>query len=714
MSDTSMEEKSNPASLINNTSTEIFFFYSEVFKFAKQYKRLFYPIIFAMLVEILYLSSLPLIIRKIFDHVLVTKNMQLLISLLSLIGLFYIAYTISAISQSFLATKISSKLIYFFRIQIFRKTNELPKKQLSKAEESEACRRFLGDVSAIDGQAMYAIFDSVKFLGQVICNFILLFYLEWRMAIFVIIVMRTFLSLAKFFSKKADLILKKKKQDADFLLSMVQETVLMRAAIYILQLIPTRTKNFNKNAELARESGEKFNLNIRLTTDSTMIAVNSTTLLMLCIGIYFVIRGVISIGVLLGFISLLFGISTAINNLTNLMPLLLKAANAFKEINKYIYIPESKKSEANKVALALQNTKVGGNIHFEKVVFNYKNKPSITQNQLEEISFTIRSKQFIGIVGTSGCGKSTLLKVLLGEYPVTSGKITLDGYDINELESSFLLSQFGVVMQETMIFDASIYDNIRLGKLDASEEEIIAAAKLAELHNTIMSFPAGYQENPLGRFSLGQEQRLAIARALVRNPSILCLDEATSALDPIDVDCVFVMDKGCLIEQGSHQELLEKKGFYYELWDKQNGITIDAEGRSAHIKPEWLKKIPIFSALSKKELKDFADEFVLERCAADKVIFNQGDYGDKFYLIAAGVIKVLQSEKLLATLSDGDFFGEIALLEDVPRTAKIVTDSDCTFLVLHHQKFKKMLGSLPEKVREQIKAKAAERQHTNK
>ena len=735
-----MPEISPEISLVNGTPKEIAFFYRELFKFSKQYNLIFLLLILAIAAQIFYFSSLPLIMRILFDNVLPQKDFHLLITLLSLIGCFFVASTIGAIVQSLMATKISAKLIYYLRTHIFRKTNELPKKQLSKAEETESTRRFLGDINTIDGQPMYAVFDSIKYLGIGSVAIGLLFYLEWHMAIFAIITMRIFFSVTSFFSKRADTALKKKKQDADVLFGMIQENVLMRVAIYIFQLGSSRMVHFNKNAELARESGGKFNLNIRLVTDSTVIAANSTVFLMLCMGVYFVVEGFITVGVLIGFMSLLFSLSSAIASITTLMPMLIKAANGFKEIKKFIQddvlYTHKNKSEKNISPLS-KNQDLSGAIRFSNIYFNYMGEIN-NKNQLNNVSFDIISKQFIGIVGVSGCGKSTLLKLLLGEYPITSGKIILDNYEIDTLDPQFLLSQFGVVMQDTTLFDASIYDNIRIGKLDATEEEIIAAAKLAELHETILSFPAGYQENPLGKFSLGQEQRLSIARALVRDPAILCLDEATSALDPIteaavcktiqtfaknhttifithrlrsmvDVDCVFVMDKGSLVEKGNHEELMAKQGLYYELWEKQNGIVIDAEGRSAHIKPAWLKKIPLFSSLSKNELEEFAGEFLLERHNAEKVVFNQGDYGDKFYLIAAGVVNVLSNGKLLATLADGDFFGEIALLADVPRTAKIVTETDCTFLVLYHQKFKKMFSSLPEKVQLLIKAKAAER-----
>lgn len=737
------EEVENSILLINSTHKEILFFYRGIFKFARQYRAIFIPLLFSILVQVLYLSFLPLILRKILDNVLPSKNTHLLITLLSLIGIFFIVSTVSALSQSLLVTKISTKLIYYLRIQIFIKTNELPKKQLSKAEETESCRRFLGDVNAIDGQPMYAVFDSIRHLGLISIAVGLLFYLEWHMAVLAIVMMRLFFSLTKFFSRQADLGLKKKKQDADLLLGMIQETVLMRVAIYLLQLRPIRANSFNKNAEVACESGERFNLNIRLVTDSTVIAINSTILLMLCVGIYFVMNDFITIGILVGFMSLLFSVSNAIASIATLTPILIKAANAFKEITKFTQDMSVYKQRTNQAISMPLGKQLSGEICFDNISFNYSNNADASKNQLNGINFKIASKQFIGIVGTSGCGKSTLLKLLLGQYSPDRGRITLDGYDVSALDTKFLLSQFGVVMQDTMLFDTSIYDNIRLGKLDASEEEVIAAAKLAELHDTIMSFPGGYQENPLGKFSLGQEQRVAIARALVRDPKILCLDEATSALDPIteeavcktiqtfaknhttifithrlrsmiDVDCVFVMDQGQIIEQGTHQALMKKQGFYYQLWEKQNGITIDAEGRSAQIKPEWLKKIPLFSSLSKSELKKFANEFMLERYNAGKVVFNEGDYGDKFYLIATGIVAVLHDEKLLANLEDGDFFGEIALLADVPRTAKIVAQTDCTFLVLHHQKFKKMFSTLPEDLQTFIKEKATERRQNKK
>jgi len=237
-------------------------------------------------------------------------------------------------------------------------------------------------------------------------------------------------------------------------------------------------------------------------------------------------------------------------------------------------------------------------IRFADVTFSYNGG----QSQLDHVSLTIPAGETVAIVGPSGAGKSTILSLITRLYDVTAGAVTIDGHDLRQVTQDSLRAQIGVVLQETFLFNTTVRENIRLGKLDATDAEIEAAARAAEIHDLIVSLPQGY-DTPTGELggllSGGQRQRIAIARAILREPTILILDEATSALDPATeaaiiatlerlarkrtvlvvthrlaaiqrADRIFVVDAGSVVEHGRHDELLDRRGLYYELWWKQH------------------------------------------------------------------------------------------------------------------------------------------------
>jgi ABC-type multidrug transport system fused ATPase/permease subunit len=254
-------------------------------------------------------------------------------------------------------------------------------------------------------------------------------------------------------------------------------------------------------------------------------------------------------------------------------------------------------------------------LRFEHVTFSYNGQANghgggsehgaTAQQQLTDINLTIEAGQFVAFVGPSGAGKSTIFNLLMRFYDVSGGRITLDGHDLRNITSASLRAQMGVVLQETFLFNTTIFDNIRIVKPEATEAEVFAAAQAAELHDFILSLPDGYQTivgEGGGRLSGGQRQRVAIARALLVNPTILLLDEATSSLDAdtaaavnatlqrvaahrtvimithhlpsvVNADQIFVLKQGQLVEQGDHETLLAQGGLYHQLWLMQGHGT---------------------------------------------------------------------------------------------------------------------------------------------
>ena len=380
-------------------------------------------------------------------------------------------------------------------------------------------------------------------------------------------------------------------------------------------------------------------------------------------------------------------------------------------------------------------------ITFNSVKFGY----NPAQLNLNDVSFTIRAGESVAFVGPSGSGKSTVLTILNRFYEPDAGAVAFDGHAVRAASQDSLRGQLGIVFQESILFNTTIRENIRVGKPNATDAEIESAARAAEMHELILNMAQGYDTQVGergGRLSGGQRQRIAIARALLRDPRVLVLDEATSALDAateaslnktlervargrtvvsvthrlaaiVNMDRIFVMDQGRLVEQGRHDELLALSGVYSKLWEKQHGFVIAEGGSHASVNAARLQSIPMLQSLDNDTLKTLADIFITERCPAGRDVFREGDPGDKFYIIARGTLTVWINkneggEKQIRTLDDGDHFGEIALIEDTARTATVRTSTDCIFLTLARDPFLKLLQREP-KLAEAFKKVVAQR-----
>jgi ABC-type multidrug transport system fused ATPase/permease subunit len=360
---------------------------------------------------------------------------------------------------------------------------------------------------------------------------------------------------------------------------------------------------------------------------------------------------------------------------------------------------------------------------------------------LQDVSLTLRAGEHVALVGPSGSGKSSLVGLLLRLYDPQHGRVLIDGADIRALTLTSLRAQFALVPQDTYLFDTSIFENIAVGRAGAAEIEVERAARLAEVHDTIMQTEGGYQTR-VGergvRLSGGQRQRVAIARALVRDPNILILDEATSALDSeteaailrtLDrsaagrtrisithrlsaarrADTIFVLERGRLVEQGTHSQLLDQRGVYWRLYAEQEGGA--APVVKTGVDPGPLARVPLLAPLPPTMLATIAARMTVETFPAGATIVRQGERADKLYIISAGNVEVLVQDRdrdapprRVQVLGERNYFGEIALLSDREprRIATIRSLGPVELYSMHGDDFRAMLNSEP-KLREAVR-----------
>ena len=304
------------------------------------------------------------------------------------------------------------------------------------------------------------------------------------------------------------------------------------------------------------------------------------------LGGVFVIKKSIEVGDIQSFFQYIRNFTQPIQQIAQVTNLLQSSAAASERVFEFLEEPEESQNEKNP-----------GDVQFEHVKFGYNPDKII----INDFSADVKDGQKIAIVGPTGAGKTTMVKLLMRFYDLNGGSIKVDGYDIKDFNRSSLREMFGMVLQDTWLFSGTIMENIRYGRLDATDEEVIAAAKAAHVHNFIMQQPGGYDmvlDEETSNISQGQKQLLTIARAILANNKILILDEATSSVDTRtevriqkamdnlmkgrtsfviahrlstikDADLILVMKDGDIIEQGNHEELLSKKGFYADLYNSQ-------------------------------------------------------------------------------------------------------------------------------------------------
>ena len=495
--------------------------------------------------------------------------------------------------QGLIMTEMSQKMTYRMRKDISEKIHRIPMKYYESNTHGEILSRVTNDVDTVGMHLNQSITQLITAITTLVGVLVMMLSISWIMTLIALVILPISTTLILLVVKKSQKYFKQQQEYLGHVNGQVEE-------VYGGHLV---IKAFNRE----EKSLEAFQRDNRTLYKSALMAQFLSGLMqpvmafvgnlgyvgVVATGAWLAIKGTISVGDIQAFIQYVRQFTQPINQIAQVSNMLQSTAAAAERVFEFLEEDEEINSDTNPIA----PSEIQGNVEFEHVRFGYNPDKII----IKDFSAKVEKGQMVAIVGPTGAGKTTMVKLLMRFYDVNDGAIKVDGHDVRNFNRSSLREAFGMVLQDTWLYNGTIMENIRYGRLEATDEEVIAAAKAAHVDHFIRTLPDGYQtvlNEESGNVSQGQKQLLTIARAILADNRILILDEATSSVDTRteiriqkamnnlmkgrtsfviahrlstirDADLILVMKDGDIIEQGSHTELLAKDGFYASLYNSQ-------------------------------------------------------------------------------------------------------------------------------------------------
>ena len=505
----------------------------------------------------------------------------------------YVTSAIFSFIQGYIMTGVSQKLTYRLRKEISEKINRLPMNYFDKQTHGEVLSRITNDVDTLSQSLNQSATQVITSTTTIIGVLIMMLSISPLMTVIALLILPVSMVLISVIVKHSQKYFKSQQEYLGHVNGQVEEVYGGHNIVKAFNKEADVIKEFDETNEILYQSAWKSQFFSGMMMPIMQFVGNLGYVAVAILGGYLAIKKTIEVGDIQSFIQYVRNFTQPITQVAQVANMLQSTAAASERVFEFLEEEEEDQFAQNPVSVE----GLEGNVEFDHVHFGYNADKII----INDFSAKVKQGQKIAIVGPTGAGKTTMIKLLMRFYDVNSGAILIDGHNLKDFNRGELRQMFGMVLQDTWLFHGSIKENIRYGKLDATDEEVIEAAKAAHVHRFVQTLPNGYDmelNEEASNVSQGQKQLLTIARAILADPKILILDEATSSVDTRtevriqkamdnlmrgrtsfiiahrlstirDADLILVMKDGDIIEQGNHEELLKQNGFYAELYNSQ-------------------------------------------------------------------------------------------------------------------------------------------------
>nr|WP_200816465.1 ABC transporter ATP-binding protein [Salirhabdus sp. Marseille-P4669] len=565
---------------------------SRIWGYMENQKMLFFAVVsFVIMSSVMTLIG-PYVLGKAVDLLIEDFNQSVLWKMLALLVGIYIVQAVAEWFQNFWMIQIAQNTVYSMRKKLFGHLQLLPIAFFQKQQHGNLMSRLTNDMENVSRTLNSSIIQVATSVITLTGTLIIMLLLSPLLTVLTLTIVPAMFFGLKWITNRTGVYFKKQQSDLGEMNSFIEETLSGHKMIKIYSKEKQVIENFHHKNEALRESGYWAQTYSGFIPKLMNMLNNVSFTIIVGVGGVLALRDIISIGVIVTFTTYSRQFTRPLNDLANQFNTILSAVAGAERV---FAIMDEEKEQGSPKEKHVSNLK--GEVIFKNVSFSYDEG----QNTLRNVHFHVEPGKTVALVGPTGAGKTTVISLLSRFYDPTEGEIRLDGQKLTEISRESLRNQIGIVLQDSVLFHATVMENIRYGKLEATDDEVIQAAKAANAHDFITKLPKGYEtilHSDGHGISHGQRQLLSIARAMVAEPSLLILDEATSSIDTITeikinealatlmdgrtsfviahrlntiqkADLILVLQKGQIIEQGGHEELLAQNGFYADLFHTQ-------------------------------------------------------------------------------------------------------------------------------------------------
>ncbi|WP_100330219.1 ABC transporter ATP-binding protein [Bacillus xiapuensis] len=531
----------------------------------------------------------PFLVGMAIDHYIMIGDQQGLLFLLILLGAVYICHSLSSFLQSYWMAGIAQKTVYEMRTELFEHLHQLPLAFFDKRQHGELMSRMTNDIENVSSTLNSSVIQIVSSLLTLTGAVAVMLWLSPILTLITLLIVPLMYMGMKWITKRTRKQFKEQQQHLGELNGYIEEAVSSKHIVKIFSQEEQIAAQFANRNEKLKRAGFWAQAYSGFIPKLMNVLNNLSFAMIAAAGGWLALKGTITVGVIVVFAEYSRQFTRPLHDLANQFNTLLSAIAGAERVFEIL----DTEAEETEETLMEKDIPIQGNIEFRDVTFSYDQG----KETIRSVSFQTGPGQTLALVGPTGSGKTTMIHLLARFYDPDSGAIFIDGRDIADIPRGSLRKAMGFVLQETFLFEGSVRENIRFGRLGAADEEVEEAAKKANAHDFIMKLPEGYETKLRSEgmgISQGQKQLLAIARAILADPAILILDEATSNIDTItevhiqealarlmkgrtsiviahrlntikQANQILVLHKGEIMERGTHQQLMQKSGYYSQL-----------------------------------------------------------------------------------------------------------------------------------------------------